>query len=71
MRSATCIRILLFINIVLIVIMIPGGCTDNASSNQDRSTLRLTEIHYHPLELGNFPDDSLEFQRLKILKHNC
>ncbi|NLE00003.1 MAG: lamin tail domain-containing protein [Fibrobacter sp.] len=65
MRSATCIRILLFINIVLIVIMIPGGCTDNASSNQDRSTLRLTEIHYHPLELGNFPDDSLEFVEIK------
>lgn len=40
------------------------------SLNQDFQSLRLTEIHYHPLELENYPDDSLEFIEIKNIGSN-
>jgi hypothetical protein len=46
-----------------------SGCNDGPSKPQpvdsNLRSIRLTEIHYHPKDLGSYIDDSLEFIELK------
>ncbi|HEX3019774.1 MAG TPA: lamin tail domain-containing protein, partial [Chitinispirillaceae bacterium] len=60
---------LLLMLTALSIIIITTGCVDDSvpheELNQDLLALRLTEIHYHPLALEGFTDDSLEFLEIK------
>lgn len=55
--------------ITIPVVTMTTGCFDGPAQpeeiNQDLLALRLTEIHYHPLEQEGYIDDSLEFIEIK------
>ncbi|MBN1308712.1 MAG: lamin tail domain-containing protein [Chitinispirillaceae bacterium] len=52
-----------------LLVALVTGCIDGPAKpgelNPDLLDLRLTEIHYHPLELDGYIDDSLEFIEIK------